>query len=151
MGETSSDSSAPSNGEGAGTRTDDDDNDNDGDGQGGEEKEDGETWVEWIIRTTQVAARAMAKAKIPDWVQEQKRRKWRWAGHVMRRTDMRWSQRMFQWVPGERGRRPAGRPAARWEDSLNQFARSSKFKLTEVAQDREQWSSLEDAYVAFGT
>ncbi len=58
---------------------------------------------------------------------------------------------MFQWVPGERGRRPAGRPVARWEDSLNQFARSSKLKLTEVAQDREQWSSLEDAYVAFGT
>ena len=57
---------------------------------------------------------------------------------------------MFQSVPGERGRRPASRPVARWEDSLNQFARSRKIKLTDIAQDRDHWRSLEDDYVAFG-
>ncbi len=61
--ETSSDSSAPSNGEGADTSADDDKNSNDGDGEGGEDKEDGETWFEWMIRTAQVAPRAMEKAK----------------------------------------------------------------------------------------
>ena len=62
---------------------------------------------------------------------------------------MRWSYRMFGWVPGERGSRPVGRPAARWQDSLNQFARSRQIKLHEVAQDRDEWSRLENDYVAF--
>ena len=62
---------------------------------------------------------------------------------------MRWSYRMLDWVPGERGSRPVGRPAARWQDSLNQFARSRQIKWTEDAQDRDHWSRLEDDFVEF--
>ncbi len=62
---------------------------------------------------------------------------------------MRWSYRMLGWVPGEHGSRPVGRPAARWHDSLSQFARSRQIKMTEVAQDRDEWSRLETDYVAF--
>ena len=52
-------------------------------------------------------------------------------------------------VPGERGSRPVGRPATRWQESLNQFARSRQIKWTEVAQDRDEWRRLEEDYVAF--
>ena len=114
-----------------------------------EEKKEEETWVEWMIRTAEVAACAMQKAKIPDWVQEQRRRKWRWAGHVVRRRDMRWSTRMLFWEPLQRGSRPVGRPAARWEDSLNRFARDRNFKWTKLAEDRGAWQELEDAFVDF--
>ena len=79
--------------------------------EGEDEKKEEETWVEWMIRTARAASCAMQKANVPDWVQEQKRRKWRWAGHVARRTDMRWSTFMLGWVPVKRGARPVGRPA----------------------------------------
>ena len=95
-----------------------------------EEKKEEETWVEWMIRTAEVAACAMQKAKIPDWVQEQRRRKWRWAGHVVRRRDLRWSTRILFWAPLKRKSRPVGRPADRSEDSLNRFARGRNFRWT---------------------
>ena len=42
--------------------------------------------------------------------------------HVLRRTDARWTRRILHWIPygGERRR---GRPATRWEDSLEAYAR----------------------------
>ena len=112
-------------------------------------KGDKETWVEWMIRTTQVASDTMRKAKVPDWVEEQRCRKWRWAGHIVRRDDMRWTYRMRGWEPFSRGSRPVGRPAARCEDTLNRFASMHGIKWTEMAKDRNQWKSLEDDFVRF--
>ena len=42
-------------------------------------------------RTASVPCLAMEKENIPDWGEEQKSWKWRWATHVMRRDDVRWS------------------------------------------------------------
>ena len=42
--------------------------DEEGEAGGEEEKKEEETWVEWMIRTAEVATDAMQKAKIPDWV-----------------------------------------------------------------------------------
>ena len=85
-----------------------------------EEKEERESWVEWIVNATRVAEGLRKKAKVADWVQEQRRRKWSWAGHVARRTDMRWSQRALYWQPAE-GQRAQGGQAMRWEDVINAF------------------------------
>lgn len=30
-----------------------------------------------------------------------KRKKWTWAGHIMRRTNNRWSVRASEWIPSE--------------------------------------------------
>jgi len=49
-----------------------------------------ESWVDWIQRVTEEALAAMTRAGVPDWIEEQQRRKWRWAGHVCRRDDGRW-------------------------------------------------------------
>ena len=96
-----------------------------------------------------MACGEMEKAKVPDWVQEQRRRKWRWAGHVVRRRDMRWSTRMVFWEPFRQGSRPVGRPATRWEDSVVKFAHSRGFNWHQTAEDHDKWKGLEDDFVRF--
>ena len=58
----------------------------------GNEETQVETWVEWIQRATGKAVHEARKANVADWVEEQRKRKWRWAGHVIRRADGRWSK-----------------------------------------------------------
>ncbi|KAE9419149.1 hypothetical protein Angca_008326, partial [Angiostrongylus cantonensis] len=41
------------------------------------------------------------------------RAKHRWAGHIMRRTDDRWTKRTVEWTPRE-CKRPFGRRPTRW-------------------------------------
>ena len=107
--------------------------------------DEGETWVDWIIRTMQVAIAAMQKAKVVDWVHEARRRKWMWAGHVARRTDGRWTRRMMDWRPA--GFRAVCRPGSRWEDSLVQFtADVGAENWREVAKDRRAWEELGEKY-----
>ena len=43
------------------------------------------------------------------------RAKHRWAGHVIRRTDDRWTKRTIEWSPRDH-KRPRGRPPTRWAD-----------------------------------
>ena len=51
-----------------------------------------EEWVDWIIRATEVAEQAMRAFEVPDWVDEVQKRRFRWAGHVARRNDGRWTR-----------------------------------------------------------
>ena len=81
-----------------------------------------------------------------DWVTEQRRRKWKWAGHVARRTDGRWSTRVLHWLPSK-GERTRGRPATRWENDLEKFAASRNAKWEVWAKDRGTWEYLEAEYV----
>ncbi|KAK6727389.1 hypothetical protein RB195_005217 [Necator americanus] len=39
----------------------------------------------------------------------------RWAGHIMRRIDDRWTKRKLEWIPRD-AKRPRGRPPTRWGD-----------------------------------
>ncbi len=80
---------------------------------------------------------------------EQRRRKWRWAGHVARRDDGRWTRWMLGWEPVGRYRTP-GRPVARWEDSLTNFMRGREQSWRALAQDREDWAALEEEFVKSG-
>ena len=85
---------------------------------------------------------AREKAGLKSWVEEQRLKKWRWAGHAARREDGRWGTRLIEWVPS--GKRPKkGRPKARWEDELDDFlcqARgASKGDWRLLAGCREEW------------
>eukprot|EP00973_Karenia_brevis_P083001 11508050-Karenia_brevis.AAC.1 len=60
------------------------------------------------------------KLGLDDWVTAARRRKWRWAGHVARRSDGRWSTSLVSWVP-ENGHRRRGHPRKRWSDDLKAF------------------------------
>ena len=70
---------------------------------------DHETWVEWIVRTTGIVEGQLGKAGLDDWCTAVRRKKWRWAGHLARRDDGRWSTRRLDWQP-LKGQRKRGRP-----------------------------------------
>lgn len=68
--------------------------------------------------------------------------KWRWAGHVARMSDDRWTIRITSW-PGPIGTRKRGRPVTRWSDDITRVAGNNW--LIE-AKDRDHWGSLEEAF-----
>ena len=84
-------------------------------------------------------------------MEEQRLRKWNWAGHVARRVDGRWAQTLLDWRPlGHRQRR---RRDCRWSDTLTQFFSDRldgnfandfwKFQ----ALDRDVWNELARDYL----
>ena len=62
--------------------------------------------------------------KVTDVIEQVRRRKWTWAGHVSRIRDNRWTLRITTWKPYER-KTPRGRPARRWGDELETTGRLS--------------------------
>ncbi|KAE9419007.1 hypothetical protein Angca_005132, partial [Angiostrongylus cantonensis] len=55
------------------------------------------------------------RSKIKDGVLCAKQSKIRWAGHVMRMNDNRWSRAVNDWIPRD-VKRTAGRPLTRWSE-----------------------------------
>lgn len=123
-----------------------------------------ETWglTKLLERKLRSAQRAMERKMVgvtlrdrkrASWIREQtqvedilaqiKRKKWRWAGHVMRRIDNRWTTRTTEWVPRD-GIRSKGRPKTRWIDEIRKFGGK---EWTRAAQDRDGWRSLGEAFV----
>ena len=97
-----------------------------------------------------VAAPAKGKKTMSASAAEQRRRKWRWAGHVTRMCDRRWTKLLLDWIPT--GRRRVGRPTMRWEDTLEEYAKKQLDgqNWTTVAKTREMWRQLEDGFVMYG-
>ncbi|CAH2083788.1 unnamed protein product [Euphydryas editha] len=84
--------------------------------------------------------RKITKAK--DALNYAKKLKWKWAGHVARLEDDRWTSRITKWK-GPYGKRLQGRPHTRWEDEIIKIAGPC---WPQVAQDRDVWNSLEEAF-----
>lgn len=59
----------------------------------------------------------------------------RWAGHVSRFQDNRWTIRATEWTPRE-WKRPRGRPRVRWKDDLISHLGHTWSRL---AKDRQKW------------
>lgn len=68
--------------------------------------------------------------------------KWKWAGHVARLKDERWTKKVTFWK-GPLGKRSKGRPLTRWEDEI---IRAAGPNWQEKAQDRDKWTFLEEAF-----
>lgn len=88
------------------------------------------------IRNTEIRERT----KVKDVVEVIYGNKKRWAGHVARFKDNRWTIRTTDWYPRDR-KRKQGRPNTRWEDSLR---KSIGPLWKRAAQDRERWKRLCD-------
>ena len=115
------------------------------------EKLQTETWVEWIVRATGLAELHASKAGVTDWIQAQRSRKWRFAGHVARRTDNRWSTKLLMWIP-DAGKRGVGRPKTRWSDCLQDYVKAAYQDdaaiWTDIAQDRDTWHHLAEDFIS---
>ena len=110
-----------------------------------------EEWVDWIVRATRESEKQCEKAGVEDWVVAQRRRHWRWAGHVARAQDIRWSKELLHWI-SRRGWRARGRPVKRWDDEIVKFLKRLGFELglkdgawSDIAQERDFWI-LENEY-----
>ncbi|KAI8436342.1 hypothetical protein MSG28_004376 [Choristoneura fumiferana] len=64
--------------------------------------------------------------------------KWQWAGHIARRTDGRWGQKVLEWRP-RTGRRAVGRPPTRWSDDLVKIAGSRWMRKAQDGLSGEPW------------
>ncbi|KAL1446466.1 hypothetical protein WDU94_013973 [Cyamophila willieti] len=62
----------------------------------------------------------------------------KWAGHMMRTQDNRWSKTITEWIPRDR-KRNRGRQRKRWKDELVEKAGPLWMRRS---QDREYWKSL---------
>ena len=104
-----------------------------------------EDWVEYIQRATHRSEDLAAQHGASDWIELQRRRKWKLAGRSAKQTDGRWSTRLLNWQPWFRTtpRRDIGHPRKRWEDDLTKLAGS----WTAVATDEGMWKALEPGYV----
>ena len=106
----------------------------------GDELED---WIAYMHRTAGDIRTLSAQYGLYDWVVEHRRRKYKFAGRVVRHSDQRWSQLVAEWNPGCEYVRSRGRPFLRWSDDLVAFAGSDWMKL---ARDEEIWASAEPGF-----
>ncbi len=72
-----------------------------------------------------------------------KNKKWTWAGHVMRRRDIRWTTTVTEWQT-RNGRRNQGSQRVRWRDEVRAFAEP---RWSSQTSDRERWRMLGKAFV----
>ena len=103
---------------------------------------------------THTAELAAARAGVRDWVVDQRRRKWQWAGHIARRCDGRWGRKALDWCPD--GCRSRGRPVTRWTDVVSVFFKVNLGSDIEPesywkpqAMDRDIWNMLEQDFLEF--
>nr|XP_032516630.1 uncharacterized protein LOC116769593 [Danaus plexippus plexippus] len=68
--------------------------------------------------------------------------KWKWAGHIARLQDHRLTRKVSEWR-GPVGKRKKGRPCNRWGDEI-------KPNWMQIAQSRENWLHLEEAFTCRG-
>ena len=78
------------------------------------------------------------RTKIIDITEYTLKQKWRWAGHIARMIDNRWTKRCTEWQP-RRGKRSRGRPSRRWQDDIT---REEGTTWTRKGKDRRQWKTL---------
>ena len=105
--------------------------------------------------------------KTIDIIEYTLKQKWRWAGHIARMKDNRWTKRCTEWQP-RRGKRSMGRPSRRWQDDVTRKEGTTWIrKATEAMEDidgglhpavdgqslgerqsnRRQWKTLMEGYI----
>lgn len=94
------------------------------------------------IRNTDIRTRT----KLTDALQFSLKQKWRWAGHVARYEDKRWTHQITKW-PGPSGKRHVGRQRKRWADDVRIMA--GKEWMT-IAKSREDWKRMEEVFTLGG-
>ena len=106
-----------------------------------------EDCVTWVQRATQVAEAELARAHVTDWVREQRKRYWDFAGRVARCSDERWSHAVLNWTPSF-GSRNVGAPRKRWKDDVANFClQDVEDDWFLLAQDEFTWNAMRDRFI----
>ena len=91
------------------------------------------------IRCTEIRERT----KIKDIISFVAKMKAKWAGHIARRKDNRWTGRSTDWIPRDK-KRSRGRQPRRWRDDLTEYYGPTWKRETE---ERSRWRKLTEGYV----
>ena len=83
------------------------------------------------------------RTKIIDIIEYTLKQKWKWAGHIARLKDNRWTKRCTEWQP-RRGKRSRERPNRRWQDDRTEKEGTTWIKKT---TDRRRWKTLMKGYI----
>ena len=70
------------------------------------------------------------------------KQQWRWAGHIARMKDNRWTKRCTEWQP-RTGKRSRGRSGRRWKEDIT---RKEGTTWNRKVTDRRQWKTLMEGY-----
>ncbi|GFR57706.1 endonuclease-reverse transcriptase [Elysia marginata] len=84
-----------------------------------------------------------SRTNVVDIVKYVEKQKWKWAGHVARLQDNRWTQRVTEWQL-QNGKRSRERQIQRWRDNIVQW------KGTTCGRDdrhRERWQDSAEGYI----
>ena len=84
-----------------------------------------------------------SKTKIQDVVAFAKKQKWKWAGHVARYEDNRWTKRITDWQPRE-GKRSRGSQMKWWRDDIVQM---KGITWGREARQRDEWKRGAEGYI----
>ncbi len=110
------------------------------------EKEDEEIlehWHEWLQRVTRGLEKQAFLLNSEDWVVKQRKAKHELAGHILRRTDGRWAQRILSSKLPLSGARKQGAPNKRWQDEFEE----NYGDWQSIAMDRDSWRLNKDHFV----
>ena len=83
------------------------------------------------------------RTQIIDIIEYTLKQKWKWAGHIARLKDNRWTRRCTEWQP-RRGKRSRGRPSRRWQDDITEKEGTTWIRK---ATDRRRWKTLMEGYI----
>ena len=84
-----------------------------------------------------------SKTGVDDIITCMQKAKWRWAGHLARTEDDRWTKRCTEWTP-RIGKRSRGRPTDKWDKEI---VITGGATWTRLAKDRHKWRGRVEAFV----
>ena len=117
-----------------------------------------EPWVEWIKRVTNNVEESLKRLNIRTWVEQAKKRKWKFAAELFSgKGERKWTHMAIEWDPQIHrdasrplARRKPTRPNLRWADELQAFVKNHlrpERQWNDVCSDPDFWRNCEDQFV----